>query len=104
MPHRCAVLDDYQNVAMQMADWSPITKEVEIEVFHRPLGDEAAIVRALQNFPIVCAMRERTPLSKAVFDGLPNLRLLVTTGMRNAAIDMAAARARNVTVCGTEST
>ena len=104
MPHRCAVLDDYQNVAMQMADWSPITKEVEIEVFHRPLGDGAAIVRALQNFSIVCAMRERTLLSKAVFDGLPNLRLLVTTGMRNAAIDVAAARARNVTVCGTETT
>ena len=104
MQHRCAVLDDYQNVAMQMADWSPITKEVEIEVFHRPLGDGAAIVRALQNFSIVCAMRERTLLSKAVFDGLPNLRLLVTTGMRNAAIDVAAARARNVTVCGTETT
>src|SRR5947209_7263486 len=104
MRHRCAVLDDYQNVAMQMADWSPIAKEVEIEVFHRPLGEEAAIVRALQNFSIVCAMRERTLLSKAVFDGLPNLRLLVTTGMRNAAIDIAAARARNVTVCGTEST
>jgi D-3-phosphoglycerate dehydrogenase len=104
MQHRCAVLDDYQNVAMGMADWSPLAKDVEIEFFHRPLGDEAAVVRALQNFSIVCAMRERTLLSKAVFDGLPNLKLLVTTGMRNAAIDMAAARARNVTVCGTDVT
>jgi phosphoglycerate dehydrogenase-like enzyme len=104
MQHRCAVLDDYQNVAMGMADWSPLAKDVEIEVFHRPLGDEAGVVRALQNFSIVCAMRERTLLSKAVFDGLPNLKLLVTTGMRNAAIDMAAARARNVTVCGTDVT
>jgi phosphoglycerate dehydrogenase-like enzyme len=104
MPHRCAVLDDYQKVAMQMADWSPIANDVEIEVFHRPLGDEASVIRALQKFPIVCAMRERTLFSKAVFDGLPDLRLLVTTGMRNAAIDLAAARARNVTVCGTEST
>jgi phosphoglycerate dehydrogenase-like enzyme len=104
MQHRCAVLDDYQNVAMQMADWSPIAKDVEIEVFHRPLGDEAGIIRALQNFSIVCAMRERTLFSKAVFDGLPNLRLLVTTGMRNAAIDVAAASEHNVTVCGTDVT
>src|SRR5215831_3292011 len=100
MPHRCAVLDDYQNVAMKMADWSSIANEVEIKVFQRPLGDEASVIRALKKFPIVCAMRERTLFSKAVFDGLSDLRLLVTTGMRNAAIDMAAARERNVTVCG----
>ena len=104
MRHRCAVLDDYQNVAMQMADWSPIAKDVAIEVFHRPLGDEADVIRALEKFSIVCAMRERTLFSKAVFEGLPGLRLLVTTGMRNAAIDLAAARERNVIVCGTEST
>ena len=104
MRHRCAVLDDYQNVAMKMADWSPIAKDVEIEVFHRPLGDEASIIRTLQKFSIVCAMRERTLFSKAVFEGLPDLRLLVTTGMRNAAIDLAAARERNIIVCGTEST
>jgi phosphoglycerate dehydrogenase-like enzyme len=104
MQHRCAVLDDYQNVAMQTADWSPVANEVEIEVFHRPLGDEAGVIRALQKFSIVCLMRERTLFSKAVFEGLPDLRLLVTTGMRNAAIDLAAARERKVTVCGTEST
>jgi len=104
MQHRCAVLDDYQNVAMQMADWSPVAKDVEIEVFHRPLGDEASVIRALEKFSIVCLMRERTLFPKAVFEGLPDLRLLVTTGMRNAAIDLAAARERNVTVCGTEST
>ena len=104
MQHRCAVLDDYQNVAMQTADWSPVAKDVEIEVFHRPLGDEASVIRALEKFSIVCLMRERTLFPKAVFEGLPELRLLVTTGMRNAAIDLAAARERNVTVCGTEST
>jgi phosphoglycerate dehydrogenase-like enzyme len=102
MPHRCAVLDDYQNIAMRMADWSAIDKDVDIEVFNRPLGDAASIVRALKDFSIVCAMRERTLFSKPVFDGLPNLRLLVTTGMRNAAIDLAAAAERNVTVCGTD--
>jgi phosphoglycerate dehydrogenase-like enzyme len=104
MQHRCAVLDDYQNVAMQTADWSLIAKDVEIEVFQRPLGDEASVIRALRKFSIVCLMRERTLFPKAVFEGLPDLRLLVTTGMRNAAIDLAAARERKVTVCGTEST
>src|SRR5947209_7315655 len=104
MQHRCAVLDDYQNVAMQMADWSGIAKDVEIETFHRPLGDDAGVIRALQKFSIVCAMRERTLFSRAVFEGLPDLRLLVTTGMRNAAIDLVAARERDVLVCGTEST
>src|SRR6266702_505166 len=104
MQHRCDVLDDYQNVAMQMADGRPIAKDVAIEVFHRPLGDQAGVIRAIEKFSIVCAMRERTLFSKAVFEGLPELRLLVTTGMRNAAIDLAAARERNVTVCGTEST
>src|SRR5438046_1283619 len=87
-----------------MADWSPVAKDVEIEVFDRPLGDDTAVIRALQKFSIVCLMRERTLFPKAVFEGLPDLRLLVTTGMRNAAIDLAAARERNVTVCGTEST
>src|SRR5260370_39962654 len=104
MQHRCAVLDDYQNGAMQMADWSPIAKDVETEVFHRPLGDQAGVIRAFEKFSIVCAMRERTLFSKAVFEGLPELRLLVTTGMRNAAIDLAAARERNVTSEGPTST
>src|SRR5207245_11537506 len=98
MQHRCAVLDDYQNVAMQMADWSPIANDVEIEVFHRPLGDEAAVIRALENFSIVCAMRERTLFSKAVFEGLPALRVLVTTAIRPAAIDQAAQREPDVIV------
>ena len=81
---KVAILDDYQNVALQMADWSPVAKDVEIEVFHRPLGDEAGVIRALRKFSIVCAMRERTLFSKAVFEGLPDLRLLVTTGMRKS--------------------
>jgi phosphoglycerate dehydrogenase-like enzyme len=104
MQHRCAVLDDYQNVALKMADWSPLANDVKIQVFDKPLGDQASVVRALQKFSIVCAMRERTLFDKAVLEALPDLRLLVTTGMRNAAIDLAAARERNVTVCGTEST
>jgi D-3-phosphoglycerate dehydrogenase len=102
MPHRVAVLDDYQNVALEMADWSTL-KDVEIKVFNKPLGDMDAVAKALVDFSIVCAMRERTPFPRALFEKLPNLKLLITTGLRNASIDVEAAKAHGVTVCGTES-
>jgi D-3-phosphoglycerate dehydrogenase len=102
MPHRVAVLDDYQNVALTLADWSAM-KDVEVEVFNWPLGDMNAVAKALASHSIVCAMRERTPFPRALFEKLPNLKLLITTGMRNAAIDLEAAKAHGVTVCGTDS-
>jgi D-3-phosphoglycerate dehydrogenase len=102
MPHRCAVLDDYQNVALACADWSAL-KDVQIKVFNRPLGDIEAVAKALADYSIVCLMRERTPFPRALFEKLPNLKLLVTTGARNASIDLEAAKAHGVTVCGTES-
>lgn len=95
---RIAVLDDYQRVAHRFADWSRLG-EHEVTFFHEPFEDVAA---ALEPFEIVCAMRERTAFPAELFDALPNLQLLVTTGMRNAAVDMAAAAAHDVTVCGTE--
>lgn len=102
MRTRCAVLDDYQNVALKMADWSAVTKDVEITVFNRGLGDLEAAVRALQGYPIVCLMRERMPFPRALIEKLPDLKLLVTSGMRNAAIDVAAAKERGIVVCGTD--
>ncbi len=102
MPIRCAVLDDYQNVALGLADWASLP-DIDVQVFNRPIGDQVAVVEALQGFAVVCLMRERTPFPAAVFAGLPDLRLVVTSGMRNAAIDLAAARERNIPVCGTES-
>ncbi len=102
MRYRCAVLDDYQSVALRMADWSTVTNDVDVTVFNAPLGDSGAVARALQDFDIVCAMRERTPFPRALIERLPKLKLLVTTGLRNAAIDVAAARERGITVCGTE--
>ena len=96
---RVAVLDDYQRVAARFADWERLTPH-EPTFLHEPLADPAA---ALEPFEVVCAMRERTPFPAALLERLPRLRLLVTTGMRNAAIDVAAARARGVVVCGTES-
>ncbi|HEY2527100.1 MAG TPA: D-2-hydroxyacid dehydrogenase family protein [Xanthobacteraceae bacterium] len=103
MAVRCAVLDDYQNVALEIADWSKIKGDVDIKVFHEHLGGPDRVVAALKEFDIVVAMRERTAFPRAVIEALPTLKLLITTGMRNASIDIDAARARGVTVCGTGS-
>jgi D-3-phosphoglycerate dehydrogenase len=100
---RCAVLDDYQNVALEAADWSKVAGDLDIEVFNQHLGGQAQVVEALQGFAIVCAMRERTAFPRAVIERLPDLKLLITTGLRNASIDVAAARERGVVVCGTPS-
>jgi len=101
MRHRCAILDDYQNVALKMADWSGLADQVDIEVFNAPLGGPEQLVAALKDKTIVCLMRERTPFPRAVIEALPNLKLLVTTGMYNASVDLAAAAERGVLVCGT---
>jgi D-3-phosphoglycerate dehydrogenase len=101
--HRCAILDDYQSVALKMADWSKVAGDLEIKVFNAPLGGPEAVARALEGFEIICAMRERTPFPGQLIEALPDLRLLVTTGMVNRAIDLDAAKARNVMVCGTPS-
>jgi phosphoglycerate dehydrogenase-like enzyme len=98
---RCAILDDYQNVALSMADWSSVADDVEIKVFNEHLGPPDKVVAALQGFAIVCAMRERTAFPRNVIEALPDLKLLITTGMRNASIDLEAASARGVVVCGT---
>jgi phosphoglycerate dehydrogenase-like enzyme len=103
MPLRCAILDDYQNVALTFADWSKVKGDVDIKVFNEHLGTADKVVAALGGFAIVCAMRERTAFPRAVIDALPDLKLLVTTGMRNASIDLEAAKARGVVVCGTPS-
>jgi phosphoglycerate dehydrogenase-like enzyme len=103
MPIRCAILDDYQNVTLTMADWSKVKADAEIKVFNEPFGSPEEAAKALAGFEIICAMRERTPFPRSIFEKLPGLKLLVTTGMRNAAIDMAAASDHKVTVCGTES-
>jgi len=100
---RCAILDDYQNVALKVADFSKVKGEVEFKTFHEHLGGPDKVIAALKGFQIVVAMRERTGFPKAVIDALPDLKLLITTGMRNASIDTEAAKARGITVCGTGS-
>ena len=98
---RAAILDDYQNVAMKFADWSGISKDVEIKVFNAPLDGPDAVIKALQGFAIVVGMRERTPFPRKVIEALPDLKLLITTGARNNSFDVKACVERGVTVCGT---
>ncbi len=98
---RVAVLDDYQGVALKMADWSVLDGRAEITVFRDHLSEPSAIVERLIPFDVVCVMRERTPLPGSILARLPNLKLIVSTGPRNASIDLAAARALGITVCNT---
>src|SRR6266536_2993943 len=98
---RVAVLDDYQGVALEMADWSVLPSDCQVQVFRDHLTDLDALAERLRDFEVVTCMRERTPFGRDLLARLPNLRLLVTTGMRNAAIDLAAARDLGVLVCGT---
>jgi len=98
---RAAILDDYQNVAMAFADWSPIAKDVEIKVFNKPFGSQDEAIKALQAFAVVVGMRERTPFPRKVVEALPDLKLLITTGARNNSFDIKACAERGVTVCGT---
>jgi len=99
---RAAVLDDYQNCALSLADWSRISTDIDVTVFNRPFEGVDDAARALEPFEIVCAMRERTAIGRDLLSRLPNLKLLVTTGLRNAAIDLNAARDLGVMVCGTQ--
>lgn len=98
---RVALLDDYQNVALHMADWGSLPADVEVKAFQNHLADEDSLVARLQDFDIIMAMRERTPFQRSLFARLPRLRLLITSGMRNASIDLQAARDHGVMVCGT---
>jgi phosphoglycerate dehydrogenase-like enzyme len=98
-----AILDDYQNVAFSLADWSGLRNQHQVTVFNHAFETEAAAHTALSGFDVVCLMRERTPFPKSLIDALPNLKLMITAGMRNASVDMDAAKARGIMVCGTTS-
>jgi phosphoglycerate dehydrogenase-like enzyme len=99
---RCAILDDYLDLTLEIADWSKVKDRVDITVFKEPLASTEAAASALADFEIICAMRERTPFPRALFAALPKLKLLITSGMRNAAFDMEAAKDHNVVLCGTQ--
>ncbi|ART63329.1 D-2-hydroxyacid dehydrogenase family protein [Kushneria marisflavi] len=100
---RCAIIDDYQNAALAMADWSRLEGRITITPFHDHLDDENALVERLVGFEVIVIMRERTPFPASLLSRLPQLKLLITSGMRNAAIDLEAAREQGIAVCGTDS-
>ena len=99
--YRCAILDDYQDAAGAAADWGALGETVHVERFADHIGDRDALAKRLAPFEVVVAMRERTAFDADLFTRLPNLKLLVTTGMVNASIDLESARRHGVTVCGT---
>src|SRR5712672_1399873 len=94
--YKIAVLDDYQNVALESADWSVLRDRADIAVFQNHLADQAAVIQQLLPFDVVCVMRERTPLPRNVIERLPRLKLIASTGSRNAAIDVDAATERGI--------
>jgi len=98
---KLAILDDYQHVALECADWSALSSRVDITVFDTTIQaatDLDALIKRLEPFHIICSMRERTKFSREVLERLPNLKLLATTGLRNAAIDLEAAADHGIIV------
>jgi phosphoglycerate dehydrogenase-like enzyme len=98
---KVAILDDYQSVALRMADWSGVAKWAEITVFTDHVAATDAVVERLRPFDVICVMRERTPLSRDIIERLPQLKLIASTGPRNASIDVAAAEQRGIRVANT---
>ena len=99
----CTLLDDYQNVALTLANWSRLHPHVQTRSLQQHIADDDALIAELTDSDIVVVMRERTPLTAARLARLPRLKLIITSGMRNASIDLAACRARGIAVCGTDS-
>lgn len=98
---RIAIFDDYQNVALELADWSPVTERATVTVFNDHLSTAKDIVDRLLEFDVVCVMRERTPLTRDILERLPRLKLIASTGPRNASIDAEAAAAFGIEVMHT---
>lgn len=100
MPLRIALLDDYQQQALNLADWKSLPKGTVVQAFSEAMQDKEEVIRRLHDFDVVVAMRERTAFPASVIERLPNLKLLASTGLRNAAIDTEACRRQGITVCG----
>lgn len=103
MKLNCVILDDYQNVALGIADWTKIEENVNITAINQHIDDENSLIKLLYKYEIIVIMRERTPFTANLINNLPNLKLLITSGMRNNSIDLNAAKNMGVVVCGTQS-
>jgi len=100
---KVAVLDDYQNVAHHFADWEKLSENIELRVFNEYIGDDTNLLETLIDFDVLCLMRERTPLPGTLINKLPNLKLVITSGMWNASVDSEILKKKNIIYCGTET-
>ena len=100
---KVAILDDYQNVTHHFANWETLSKKIKLKIFNDYIGDEADLSEKLFDYDILCLMRERTPLPSSLIDKLPNLKLVITSGMWNASVDSETLKKKNIIYCGTET-
>jgi len=100
---KVAILDDYQNVALQFADWNTLDQKIELTVINKYIGNDINLAKKLSPYDVLCLMRERTPLPEELINKLPNLKLVITSGMWNASIDLDTCNKRNIICCGTDS-
>ena len=98
-----AILDDYQNVSHIFTNWDKLSEEIELDVFNEYIGKEDNLSSILSKYDVLCLMRERTPLSKDLINKLPKLKLVITSGMWNASVDVEDLKKRNITFCGTDT-
>ena len=100
---KVAVLDDYQNITHKFANWSSLENQIELCIINKYIGADTDLIDKLIDFEVLCLMRERTPLPKKLISKLPNLKLVITSGMWNASIDLEALKKRNIVCCGTDT-
>ena len=100
---KVAILDDYQNVTHKFADWDSLSDKIDLNIFNGYIGNDNNLAEQLKDYDVLCLMRERTPLPKELINKLPNLKLVITSGMWNASIDTDELKARNITYCGTDT-
>ena len=100
---KAAVLDDYQNITHKFANWSSLKNQIELSIINKYIGSDTDLIDKLIDFEVLCLMRERTPLPEKLISKLPNLKLVITSGMWNASIDLEALKKRNIVCCGTDT-
>ena len=100
---KVAVLDDYQNVTHHFANWKKLSEKIELKIFNEYLGGDPDLSEILSDYDVLCLMRERTPLPEELINKLPNLKLVITSGMWNASVDIDALKKRNIIFCGTDT-
>ncbi len=98
-----AILDDYQNVSHKLADWKKLSERIDLDIFNNYIGKEENLSRILFKYDVLCLMRERTPLPEKLINKLTNLKLVITSGMWNASIDIDALKKRKIICCGTDT-